>query len=107
MVAVDVCRQDIVCSGGIDVCLELLSESPLDYKTPAEMAACERVQQKAAIALTRMCRDENNAVTIVKAEGRAYRNFICFKACDVKIAEEILSIIIMLVAICYRNDINN
>ncbi|XP_061185599.1 protein inscuteable homolog [Saccostrea echinata] len=69
MVAVDVCRQDVVTSGGIDICLELLHESPLDYKTPAEIAACERVQQKAAIALTRMCRDENNAATIIKAEG--------------------------------------
>ena len=70
MVAVDSCRHAVVDCGGIDVCLDLLNESPLDYKTPAEIAACERVQQKATIAVTRMCRDENNAETIVKAEGR-------------------------------------
>lgn len=75
MVAVDVCRQDIISSGGIDVCLELLNESPRDYKMPAETAACERVQQKAAIALTRMCREESNAVTIVKREGVVYKDF--------------------------------
>uniref|UniRef100_K1PX53 Inscuteable-like protein n=1 Tax=Magallana gigas TaxID=29159 RepID=K1PX53_MAGGI len=69
MVAADSCRHDVVDCGGIDICLELLNESPLDYKTPSEIAACERVQQKAAIALTRMCRDESNAATIVKSEG--------------------------------------
>lgn len=69
MVAADSCRHDVVYCGGIDICLELLNESPLDYKTPSEIAACERVQQKAAIALTRMCRDESNAATIVKSEG--------------------------------------
>lgn len=78
MVAADSCRHDVVDCGGIDICLELLNESPLDYKTPSEIAACERVQQKAAIALTRMCRDEINAATIVKSEGILYciLNFI-------------------------------
>lgn len=43
MVVADSCRYDVVDCGGIDICLELLNESFLDYKTLLEIAACERV----------------------------------------------------------------
>ena len=69
MVAVDVCRHDIINHGGIELSLQLLSERPCDYKTVSEISACERVQQKAAIALTRMCREEEIAQNIVNAQG--------------------------------------
>ncbi|KAK3097404.1 hypothetical protein FSP39_009333 [Pinctada imbricata] len=69
MVAVDVCRHDILGHGGISLALQLLNERPCDYKSPAEISACERVQQKAAIALTRMCREEEVAEKIVDSQG--------------------------------------
>ncbi|XP_033739941.1 protein inscuteable homolog [Pecten maximus] len=69
MVAVDNCRQCIINSGGLDLCLQLLQERPLAYKSPSEIAACERVQQKSAIALARLCREEEIAQIIVEMEG--------------------------------------
>lgn len=69
MVAVDNCRQCIINSGGLDLCLQLLQERPLTYKSSSEVAACERVQQKSAIALTRLCREEEIAQIIVEMEG--------------------------------------
>ncbi|XP_071136156.1 protein inscuteable homolog isoform X1 [Mytilus edulis] len=69
MVAVDVCRPCIINNNGISLCLELLSICPADYKSASEISACERVQQKAAIALTRMCREEEIGKIICTSEG--------------------------------------
>ena len=69
MVAVDVCRHSIINNNGISLCLELLNICPADFKLAPEISACERVQQKAAIALTRMCREEEIGKVIVSSEG--------------------------------------
>ena len=69
MVAVDVCRHSIINNNGISLCLELLNICPADFKLAPEISACERVQQKAAIALTRMCREEEIGKVIVSSDG--------------------------------------
>lgn len=43
----------------------MLSEKPRSG-TPAEVAACERVQQKAAVTLARLCRDPDVAQEAVR-----------------------------------------
>lgn len=63
------CRPSIINSNGISLCLELLNICPSNYKSAPEISACERVQQKAAIALTRMCRDEEVGKVIVSSSG--------------------------------------
>lgn len=69
MVAADSCRVGVIENNGIEACLGLLEEHPANYKKPTELAACERIQQKAAIALTRICRDVETAQTITEFQG--------------------------------------
>ncbi|KAL4233063.1 hypothetical protein ACF0H5_007749 [Mactra antiquata] len=62
-------RRDIIIYNGIPLLITYLQQQPSQYKQEAEISACERLQQKAAIALTRLCKDENTAQVIVDLQG--------------------------------------
>ena len=69
MAALENCSSEITENKGVELLVHFLKERPSSYKSDAEIAACERVQQKAAIALTRLCRDPGNAPLIVEVHG--------------------------------------
>ncbi|NWS87667.1 INSC protein, partial [Toxostoma redivivum] len=56
MSVLDQCASEILQGNGIPLLLELLSERCCSGSA-AEAAACERVQQKSAVTLARLCRD--------------------------------------------------
>lgn len=62
-------RGDIITYNGIPLLINYLQQRPSQYKQETEIAACERLQQKAAIALTRLCKDELTAQVIVDLQG--------------------------------------
>ena len=70
MAAVESCCAEIVDSGGLELMLDFLTEQPSCFANEAEVAACERVQQKAGIALARLSRDPENAQIIVALKGK-------------------------------------
>lgn len=55
---------------GIERLLLLLGEKPTST-SPSEGAACERVQQKAAVTLARLSRDNDVAHTAIQLKGNA------------------------------------
>ncbi|XP_041352580.1 protein inscuteable homolog [Gigantopelta aegis] len=69
MAAVNSCLVGLTDNQGIELLVSFLKESPSLCASEAEMAACERVQQKSAIALTRLCREESYAQRIIDLEG--------------------------------------
>ena len=69
MSAVSACIGDITACHGVELLVELLHEKPPDAATDAELTACEHVQQKAAIALSRLCRDVSSAALVVSVGG--------------------------------------
>ena len=71
MAAIEPSRYDIIMYNGIPLLIGYLQQRPISFKQEAEVAACERVQQKAAIALTRLCKDAETAQTIVDLQGKA------------------------------------
>lgn len=56
------------CVSGIERLLLLLGEKP-SSPSPSEGAACERVQQKAAVTLARLSRDPDVAQTAIQLKG--------------------------------------
>ena len=52
----------------------LLGENP-SSSSPSEGAACERVQQKAAVTLARLSRDADVAQTAIQLKGSAEFQF--------------------------------
>ena len=68
-------RYDIIAYNGVPLLVSFLQQRPSSCRQEAEVAACERLQQKAAIALTRLCRDEMTAQIIVDLQGA------CFTVC--------------------------
>ncbi|XP_044537746.1 protein inscuteable homolog [Gracilinanus agilis] len=60
MSVLEQCASDIIQEDGLQLLMGMLSEKPLSG-SPAEVAACERVQQKAAVTLTRLSRDADVA----------------------------------------------
>nr|XP_035954524.1 protein inscuteable homolog isoform X2 [Halichoerus grypus] len=59
------CASDIIQENGVQLIMGMLSEKPRSG-TPAEVAACERVQQKAAVTLARLSRDPEVAREAVR-----------------------------------------
>ncbi|XP_034850948.1 protein inscuteable homolog isoform X3 [Mirounga leonina] len=59
------CASDIIQENGVQLLMGMLSEKPRSG-TPAEVAACERVQQKAAVTLARLSRDPEVAREAVR-----------------------------------------
>lgn len=64
----------ILCLLGIERLLLLLGEKP-SSSSPSEGAACERVQQKAAVTLARLSRDPDVAQTAIQLKGTAEFHF--------------------------------
>ena len=69
MAAVEFCCSEITDNHGIELLVQFLHESPLEGARKCELATVERVQQKAAIALTRLCRDTEVAQSVVDVNG--------------------------------------
>ena len=76
MAAVNSCVVGLTDNQGIELLVSFLKESPSRCGSQAEMSACERVQQKAAIALTRLCREEAYTQRIIDLEGSSLHCFI-------------------------------
>lgn len=64
----------LLCLLGIERLLLLLGEKP-SSSSPSEGAACERVQQKAAVTLARLSRDPDIAQTAIQLKGTAEFQF--------------------------------
>ena len=69
MSSVEACLNEIASHNGVERLVEFLHEQPPDAATEAKLMACEHVQQKAAIAITRLCRDKDNADRLIEAQG--------------------------------------
>nr|APU50763.1 inscuteable-like protein 274 [Saccoglossus kowalevskii] len=73
MACIEQCRQEIATENGIGLLVQYLHEKPRPYVNSCisedELAACERVHQKAAIALARMSREKVNADIIKNEKG--------------------------------------
>ncbi len=67
--AVETCFPDILENHGIELLVQFLYEQQPEGGSEAERAACERVQQKAAIALSRLSKDPDTAQLIVELHG--------------------------------------
>ena len=66
------CQADIRHHGGVELLVRFLHERPLSLAGRAELAACERVQQKAAIALSRLCHSGASTEKIIHTKGELW-----------------------------------
>ncbi|KAG1661807.1 Protein inscuteable [Nymphon striatum] len=62
-------KADLLENGGIILLLCYLQERPTVVYNKAELAACERVQQKSAIAIARLCSEQEAAISVSKLQG--------------------------------------
>lgn len=69
MAALPACQTDIRQQGGVELLVRFLHERPLSPTGKAERAACERVQQKAAIALSRLCHADSSIHTLMHSKA--------------------------------------
>lgn len=69
MAAIPACQVDIRQHGGVELLIRFLCERPFSVAGPAELAACEHVQQKAAIALSRLCCRGSQTEKIIQLRG--------------------------------------
>lgn len=69
LVALSECRTSVLEAGGLVLLLCFLQVRPSLVMRDAEVAACERVQQKSAIALSRLCSDPAVAKQVMSLEG--------------------------------------
>ncbi|KAL2093526.1 hypothetical protein ACEWY4_010838 [Coilia grayii] len=67
------CATEVLQEKGIERLLLLLGEKP-SSPSPSEGAACERVQQKAAVTLARLSRDAEVAQTAIQLQGIGLRS---------------------------------
>ncbi|CAG0924116.1 unnamed protein product [Notodromas monacha] len=65
MAASPICRTTVASDDGLRVLHDFLLSSPRPDQRPAEISACERVQQKSAIALSRLCSETDVAKKVV------------------------------------------
>nr|XP_056707029.1 protein inscuteable homolog [Euleptes europaea] len=65
MSVLDPCASEIIEGNGVQVLMEMLFEKPSSGNS-SELAACERVQQKAAVTLARLSRDPEVAHAAIK-----------------------------------------
>ena len=71
---VENCCSEIVENGGLEILVRFLCEPQPQFGSEAELAACERLHQKSAIALTRLCRDENSCQRVQDSQGKFQPN---------------------------------
>ncbi|ELT97127.1 hypothetical protein CAPTEDRAFT_182206 [Capitella teleta] len=77
MAAIEVCCVEITENSGAELLIHFLFEGPSEEGTATEAQACERVQQKAAIALTRLCKDPEVAQTMLDLQGMSRLVQLC------------------------------
>lgn len=69
MAAVGSCKAAVVEAGALVLLMSFLQVRPAKSMNQAELSACERVQQKSAIALSRLCGDVKTATTVTQMQG--------------------------------------
>ncbi|CAG5134128.1 unnamed protein product, partial [Candidula unifasciata] len=69
MAAIAGCQECIRHCGGLDLLVSFLHQKPCLLSSTAERSACERVQQKAAIALMRLCQDTRLTYSVIRQKG--------------------------------------
>ncbi len=69
MAGVESCSGHIVENHGVEVLVRFLQEPEPQFGSEAELAACERLHQKSAIALARLCKDEDSCQTVMDLQG--------------------------------------
>ncbi|XP_026883908.2 protein inscuteable homolog isoform X4 [Electrophorus electricus] len=69
---------DVLHENGIERLLLLLGEKP-SSSNPSEGAACERVQQKAAVTLARLSKDPDVAQAAIDLQGAGVNVVLCLK----------------------------
>ncbi|BFZ10153.1 hypothetical protein BsWGS_13192 [Bradybaena similaris] len=69
MAAITGCQESIRYCGGLDLLVSFLHQKPCLLSSTAERSACERVQQKAAIALMRLCQDTRLTYSVIRQKG--------------------------------------
>lgn len=83
MALLESCRTEIVDFNGLQLLLEFLNEKPSNYienpinylnggsydTVESEISACERVQQKAAIAISRFCKEAKYTSLLIDLGG--------------------------------------
>jgi hypothetical protein len=72
MAAQACCQGEIIQQGGVELLVRFLYERPLYLAGSAEVLACERVQQKAAIALSRLCRNGDHSESVIYKKGQFF-----------------------------------
>lgn len=70
MAAKDAYRESVSSGGSLMLLLGFLQLSPAAGHGAPQLSACERVQQKAAIALARLCTDAGTSNIVAKMQGR-------------------------------------
>lgn len=90
MALLETCRSEIFEFNGLNLLVDFLNENPSNYmvhcaskndSAESEISACERVQQKAAIAISRFSKEPKYASVFIELGGSNYRtrNFIKIK----------------------------
>lgn len=77
MALLDNCRSEIAEYNGLNLLIDFLMETPFNYMSndkdakakSNELSACERVLQKAAIAISRFCREPKYSILLVEIGG--------------------------------------
>ena len=78
MALLEGCRLEISEYNGLNLLIDFLMETPFGYKnndktdlisSESELSACERVLQKAAIAISRFCREPKYSILLVELGG--------------------------------------
>ena len=75
MSGTDSCCGEIVSNHGIELLVRFLCESEPQFGSEAELAACERLHQKSAIALTRLCKDEHSCQSVLDFQGESFLSY--------------------------------
>lgn len=85
MALLDNCRAEVAEYNGLNLLIDFLMETPFSYMnekidaskiTESELNACERVLQKAAIAISRFCREPKYSILLVELGGKHILYFI-------------------------------
>ena len=73
MASVELCRKQLLADQSTaELLVHFLHETPRVGATLMELAACERVQQKAAIAVCRLSRDQDVALIFIELHCKYY-----------------------------------
>ena len=73
MALLESCRGEIFEFNGLNLLVDFLFESPSEYEAnETELNACERVLQKAAIAISRFCKESKYSLIFLELEGNFY-----------------------------------